>query len=148
MLIDLDTAPAVGPVRLGMEYDRVEAALRHFGSPSWMCMGGAWTVYRSSGLSITPRRGHDNRRIESIRFEGTLWDDAAEPDSLRFRGIDLLTLPWREVVDRLAAHLPVTEEERMFTVEAAPGVELSLILPWDEEDPRMFDQVVVSFADA
>jgi hypothetical protein len=135
MLFEIDPPHAVGPLRLGMTLAEAHEALATLGTPLWMCLGGRYSVFRDSGLCITPHTR--DGLVESVWLEGP--PEPGTDDTVTYRGIDLFATPHRQVVDALRHHTTIVAEDHAFV---APDLELTLVLSYDDPDLDAFERVV------
>jgi len=105
-----------------------------------MCLGGHYSVVGGSGLVISPRTR--TGELEAVYLEGP--PESGYGDTVTYRGVDLFTAPYQQVVDALRRHTTVVEDDHAFI---APDLELMLALSWDDPDPDTFERVILSLPD-
>ncbi|ACU72762.1 hypothetical protein Caci_3871 [Catenulispora acidiphila DSM 44928] len=130
MDFELDPPHGVGPLRIGISRAEADAALlllRDADSLSQSDRPGQH-IFRPSGLMISISCMRD--RLEAIE----LARPEIHADTVRFRDVDLFTLPAREVVERLRQHTPVEPAEDDPASFVAPELLLSLWRPFEADD--------------
>lgn len=130
MEFELDPPRGVGPLRLGMRRSGAHAALeslRDLDAVSASDVPGRH-VFRPSGLMISI--GCIRERLVAVE----LVRPEDRGDSVRFQGIDVFTLPARDVIERLRARTRVEPADDDPASFVAPDLLLSLWRPFEADD--------------
>lgn len=125
----LDPPHGVGPLRLGMAIDDARAALETLG-PLSSTAYGELALHLPSGLGFSLGFGVGPTRDRVNAIE--MWRPA-ERDVVRYRDVDLFSMPALEVVERLRRHVDLrpNEDDDGFT---APELYLALWRPFAADD--------------
>ncbi|MEY9842847.1 hypothetical protein [Streptacidiphilus sp. EB103A] len=130
MEFELAPPTGIGALTIGMPREAADQALASFRDPSAISESDqpGRFVFRPSGLMIST---HCSRgELEAIE----LGRPADGQDSVRFRGIDVFSLPAAEVVTRLREVTTITDAEDDPASFVAPDLLLSFWRPFEADD--------------